>query len=1140
MYRSPTPQLTSRSPSPFLSSTPNEYRSNLDDPNSPEASYRRPLAIASRSSNSTRNYVPGNTVSPPALNMKLSPSGIRSQPLYAISTEPITRFVSSRNDSSRDYLSLSRVSNSPNTSSFTRTSPSSARAPTLLSPDHPRGYESSLNSSSFESSNYSQSREPSIYERAASPRPPRPLPQTPKHSYPSSSRSSINSGYSYSTRAPTPTPQKSTPVINSRFRAFSDVTPGHNSKPPLKLDKKLLEHNLEALGSQSELIPLSGALMSDVADRFLLIVPRQTHTKDSLEYQNSFTGKDIVDTICAILDTTDRKLALEYGRSLESQRLFHDVTFESILKDTPYEIFILRDFLNLTAATLDSSVFKDAEATTTGPSGVFINLTSCYTPTCTKDAKCYAPTCPHKLKHNYSSLRAGTHSKGTSLSSLPEPLRVWASTVPKSVLDKTPIKEKKRQEAIYEFIYTEKDFVEDIELLQENFIKPLQYEDIIPIERRDEFIEGVFFNISEIYSTNFMLSRDLVRRQESSFIVDQIGDLFLEHVQSFEPFVAYGAHQLFAKQCLDVEVGRNPSLAKFLEEREHLPELRKLPIQSFMGRPTTRLAKYSLLLDAIIKFTAEDHPDRVTLRKVIDILKGYLNRINIETGKADNKLKLSRLSHLIVGSPSELRLLNLLSEKRQLIRDGIVKKKTGVDQVELNIFLFDHLLLLSKKKPSKEGDGFMYKIHKKPIPLEMVKITIPDDITASAAAPRRASNGIVSRRANSLLSMGSANATELNFRSGFPIQITHLGRDGQSLTLYCNTIAERKQWKEKIEKQRSLLTAQSSVFEICTISDVFFKTNNRINCSAVFDQGRKILLGTEMGIYMGSSGGRQRYEKIMDLDRIAQIEVLDDYNMFIVLAEKTLYTFAMDSLTSPDLSVSKGRRISSHVSFFKVGICLGRCLVCVVKSTPLTSVVKALEPVLLTSGKKSSFGRFLMRAGKDGMRLFKKFYIPSGYTSLHFLKTKLCVGCAKGFEIVDLETLNTQGLLDDTDPSLNFILKREIVRPIAIFRVQSRDFLLCYDEFAFYVDKDGRRARLDFIIMWEGEPASFAYEYPYILGFNPDFIEIWHVETCKLAQVIPTGNSRSLCVTPGSLHCVSNPSLEYQHIFSLQLKKPAP
>lgn len=294
MYRSPTPQLSSRSPSPFLSSNPNDYKSSLDDPNSPDASCRRPLAIASRSSNTTRNYVPGNTVSPPALNMKLSPTGIRSTPLSAISTEPITRFVSSRNDSSRDYLSLSRVSNSPHTNSFTRTSPSSTRAAAVASPDHSRAYESSLNSNSFESSTYSQSRDPSIYERSASPRPSRPLPQAPKNSYPSSSKSSINSNYSYASRAPTPTPQKSAPVINSRFRAFSDVTPGHTSKPPLKLDKKLLEHNLEALGSQSDLIPLSGALMSDVADRFLLVVPRQTHSKDSLEYQNSFTGKDIV------------------------------------------------------------------------------------------------------------------------------------------------------------------------------------------------------------------------------------------------------------------------------------------------------------------------------------------------------------------------------------------------------------------------------------------------------------------------------------------------------------------------------------------------------------------------------------------------------------------------------------------------------------------------------------------------------------------------------------------------------------------------------------------------------------------------------------------------------------------------------
>lgn len=65
-------------------------------------------------------------------------------------------------------------------------------------------------------------------------------------------------------------------------------------------------------------------------------------------------------------------------------------------------------------------------------------------------------------------------------------------------------------------------------------------------------------------------------------------------------------------------------------------------------------------------------------------------------------------------------------------------------------------------------------------------------------------------------------------------------------------------------------------------------------------------------------------------------------------------------------------------------------------------------------------------------------------SSIHYLKTKLCVGCVKGFTIVDLESLDTQALLDPSDTSLDFVQKREDVRPMAIYRIEN-DFLLCYD-----------------------------------------------------------------------------------------------
>jgi RHO1 GDP-GTP exchange protein 1/2 len=55
------------------------------------------------------------------------------------------------------------------------------------------------------------------------------------------------------------------------------------------------------------------------------------------------------------------------------------------------------------------------------------------------------------------------------------------------------------------------------------------------------------------------------------------------------------------------------------------------------------------------------------------------------------------------------------------------------------------------------------------------------------------------------------------------------------------------------------------------------------------------------------------------------------------------------------------------------------------------------------------------------------------------------VGCNKGFQIVDLKTLDTQGLLDPADESLDFVQRRELtLKAMAIYRIDS-EFLLCYD-----------------------------------------------------------------------------------------------
>ena len=57
----------------------------------------------------------------------------------------------------------------------------------------------------------------------------------------------------------------------------------------------------------------------------------------------------------------------------------------------------------------------------------------------------------------------------------------------------------------------------------------------------------------------------LNKRQKQSHVVDHIGDIFLDMVPHFAPFVKYGAHQLYGKYEFEKEKGSNPAFAKFVE-----------------------------------------------------------------------------------------------------------------------------------------------------------------------------------------------------------------------------------------------------------------------------------------------------------------------------------------------------------------------------------------------------------------------------------------------------------------------------------------------------------------------------------------------------------------------------------------------
>ena len=176
---------------------------------------------------------------------------------------------------------------------------------------------------------------------------------------------------------------------------------------------------------------------------------------------------------------------------------------------------------------------------------------------------------------------------------------------------------------------------------------------MIPAARLTDFLAQVFWNVHDILAVNTRLRDALSKRQKQYAVVDRIGDIFLDVVPHFGPFVSYGAHQLYGKYEFEKEKSANAAFAAFVEANERLPESRKLELNAYLTKPTTRLARYPLLLEAVLKHTPNDSSDKVALAQVVVLVREFLAKVNTETGKSENRFNLLQLDQQLVFKPGE-------------------------------------------------------------------------------------------------------------------------------------------------------------------------------------------------------------------------------------------------------------------------------------------------------------------------------------------------------------------------------------------------------------------------------------------------------------------------------------------------------
>lgn len=181
------------------------------------------------------------------------------------------------------------------------------------------------------------------------------------------------------------------------------------------------------------------------------------------------------------------------------------------------------------------------------------------------------------------------------------------------------------------------------------------------------------------------------------------------------------------------------------------------------------------------------------------------------------------------------------------------------------------------------------------------------------------------------------------------------------------------------------------------------------------------MLATDAGVYVGpykSMHGIPR--KILPLEKVSKIHILEEYQLLLVLSDQTLWQFPLDITLNGHDSYSIqnfGRKIRTNVRYFHVGACIDRILICVPKpSTVHGTEIDLYEPTMPRTElkKKSLLGRLSIRSTNLSLtntqvNHLKPIYSPCDVWAIDTTNTLIFLTTPMGIIAVDMKTKRADG-----------------------------------------------------------------------------------------------------------------------------------
>jgi len=179
---------------------------------------------------------------------------------------------------------------------------------------------------------------------------------------------------------------------------------------------------------------------------------------------------------------------------------------------------------------------------------------------------------------------------------------------------------RKRSEIALQMFKDEKEYLRKVSIIVEAFLKPMRTLSmgnyaIVPIEE----VSDIFYNLEPIRDAHSKFLKNLEGRVNTWDSEATLGNLFLSLVVDVSKlYEQYMDHHPVTMEKVETYMDVNTHFKTFIVQTE---SDNKVLFEALLHSPLKRLSNYFLLLEELMQYTSDTHPDKEQLKVVTARLK---------------------------------------------------------------------------------------------------------------------------------------------------------------------------------------------------------------------------------------------------------------------------------------------------------------------------------------------------------------------------------------------------------------------------------------------------------------------------------------------------------------------------------------